>query len=154
MWRIAFHFLRWAALSGLYLAFSGQISVAEVTAGLLAALLATSYVMLVRHMTDRAFSIPAPPRAVVAQAARALVVDVFRVGAVLARAPFSGQNGRFVREPAALSHDGPSAAGGRAIAIIAASIAPNSYVIDAKRDTLELHRLADVSPSAEHEGTR
>lgn len=159
MRRVAIDLLRWITLSGLYLAFCGQISAAEIAAALLAGLLATLFSTLMRRMVDRTFNVRAPSRRIVAQAARSLMVDTLRVGAVLVRAPFARHNGRFVRElpaasPDGASTDGLSTAGRRATALLAASIAPNGYVIEAQRDALILHRLADVSRGSDRRGTR
>jgi hypothetical protein len=140
----------WLGLAGLYLFFAGQPSTPEITVALLAAAGVTLYrARLLRRA--RAFRVE--PRlwlAAVPGLSGALMRDAALVGAALLRALGGGEmsHGRFMQAPLADRPADPVARGRRAFAILAGSLAPNSYVVALSRPEarITMHRLAGAGP--------
>jgi hypothetical protein len=155
--------LRWVALAALYFAFAGQLSVAEVTVGLVAGLATAAFSLILREATERPLRLRAPWHRLVARLARSILRDVGRVAVALARA-VTGHTatGRIRRARTArtrhvgmtlsqpLARIGAAAeeeAGHWALVILLASIAPNGYVLESRQWSLELHRLTRAPPA-------
>jgi hypothetical protein len=127
-----FGIVAWIGLAATYLLFAGQVSRNEVIAGLGASLLAAAYAVVAHRTTDAKLRLRLPWLRVIGGVATDLVVDTIGVGATLVR-PRAGD---LSRRPL------PVQPGRRAVAILAASVAPNSYVVGTDRDAMVMHRLA------------
>lgn len=142
-------FVRWAALLGLYLAFAGQGSAAEIVAGLLAGLAAAAFSLLLRETTEHPFHLRAPWLGLAARLGTSILRDVGRVAAALAEAVLAGHRGARLDQPITPVGSGRAEAGHRALVILLASVAPNAYVLEARRSVLVLHRFAQTAPAAD-----
>lgn len=134
--------IRWAALTALYLALAGQVSTAETVMGVSAGLLLAILSLLLRDRAEPALRVSAPWHRLLPRAGWSILRDLVRVAGALARAIVLGRAGSIARQPFAAKHDGARAAGRNALAILLASLAPNGYVLERRRDSLLLHRLA------------
>ena len=143
--------VRWALLSGLYLLLAGELSFAEIVAGVLAGLLATAVSLGLRAAGERQFALCAPWPRLAARTGWALLRDIVRVALALAEAAAGGEGGMIDRQPFAGAGAEPAAAGRRALATLFASIAPNGYVTEVTPTALELHRMAPAPPAADWE---
>jgi hypothetical protein len=137
-------------LVALYLLFAGQATAPELAAAALTAAAATTYHLHVRHHACRQFRFTAPWPRLAGRIAWALARDTALVGWGLVRAiagrPLRGGEARQPFESSGLT---PSAAGHRAIVVLAASVAPNGYVIDVLEppNGLLMHRLVPRPPA-------
>ncbi len=121
-----------ASLLVFYVLLVGTPGAHEVAAGLGASLAAGLFALAAHRSAGRKLRAgPAALRAV-PQVLTALARDTVRVGFLLLRA----QKGGVVSQPMTASGDGE-----RGVAILAASIAPNSFVIDSDSDAMQLHRM-------------
>ena len=136
----------WAFFWALYLLFAGKTSAPELATGAVVAGLGAAYQMALRCKTE-------PPRLAVSAllplpaALAAVVRDSFRVGAGLMAALFGAAAGGRVRVVAPPAGADARSAAGEAVAIAAASLAPNSYVLasDVGHGRMVVHRLLDRS---------
>lgn len=142
----------WGVLFALYLLLVGQVSAAEAVAGALTAAAAASLALLVRRLGSRAFQFRLAWLWEMRRPVRALFVDLVRIGRVLARA-LAGYSaaGTVVRQPFAGEGDVPFAAARCGVVTLAASFAPNGYVLGIAPETLLLHRLAPQPATADRE---
>lgn len=77
----------------------------------------------------------------------ALAGDVVKAGGALVRAALGAKvKGVVQRQPFDTSDDSEEQVGRRALVIIAASIAPNGFVLAQGSDSLALHRLVATPP--------
>jgi multisubunit Na+/H+ antiporter MnhE subunit len=131
----------WAALTALWLALSGTVTLAEVLAGAGVGLAAT-LVTVSRHRTTRRPRVRwlrAPLRALATAPG-----DVVRLGLELARAlrPGAGRpRGGTVWITLAPERDEARGAGRDVLAVTAGSLAPGSVVVEADGDRVLVHRL-------------
>ena len=150
--------LSWAVLFALYLLFAGQASLPELVAGALVGAFAAAYEVHVRRLARRRFDLAVPWARLAARTTWALARDTGLVGWGLIRA-IAGRplHGGEARQPFETGDLTPGAAGGaaghRAIAVLAASIAPNTYVIDVLEPPqgLLVHRLVPRPPAADRQ---
>ena len=148
-----FALLLFPACLGAYLFLAGALSRTELIAGVPLALACTAAATLFRLREERSLRLVLPPLRVPGHVLVALVSDTARVGWLLLRAiahrpqaslgtvsaqPFDAGDAR----PGAA----PKAAGRRALATLAASVAPNGYVLTLA-DGMLLHRLSETRPS-------
>ncbi len=135
----------WVALAAFYLLCAGELSADEVIAAVASGLLGTVLSALIRHPAGRRLRLRAPwPRVILWPLAH-LLPDAVRVARVLLS---PHPHGEAVVQPFARGGATPEDAGRRALVTLAASLAPNSYVLripDAS-DSLVVHRLAHVPP--------
>ena len=151
--------LSWAVLFALYLLFAGQASSAELVAGALLGALAAAYEVHVRRLARCKLRLTAPWSRLTVRTLGALARDTGLVGWGLIRAiagrPLQGGEARQPFETGDLSPGaaGGAAAGHRAIAVLAVSIAPNTYVIDVLEPPqgLLVHRLVARTPAADRQ---
>ncbi len=147
-------FLVWILLFGLYLLFVGQATIAELVAALVTSGLAAAYHWYVRTKAHRRFRFAAPWLRLGLRVARALARDTALVGWGLTRAILGRMvRGGLTRQPFQAGGHTPQAAAHRGIDMLAASIAPNSYVIDVPEPPrgLLMHRLVPRPPAEDHE---
>jgi multisubunit Na+/H+ antiporter MnhE subunit len=121
----------WVGSAAVYLLFAGQASPHELIAGLGASVLVAAFAIIAHRAAAAPMRLRLPWLRVIGGVAKDLVVDTVRVGAALLRP-----------RPGTLSRVGaPTEPGRRAVAILAASVAPNSFVVRAGDDGMVLHRL-------------
>ncbi len=135
----------WVVLAAFYLLCAGEIGADEVIAAVASGLVGTALSALIRRDAGRRFRLRAPWPRVVLRPLADLAPDAVRVARVLlSRHP----HGEAVVQPFAPGGATPEDAGRRALVTLAASLAPNGYVLrilDAS-DGLVMHRLAHVPP--------
>ncbi|HEY6434145.1 MAG TPA: hypothetical protein VIZ17_19395 [Acetobacteraceae bacterium] len=134
----------------LYLLFAGQITAPELTAAALTALAAAAYHLNIRRHAHRHFRFSAPWPRLARRIAFTLARDIALVGwglihTIAGHPPRAGE-ARQPFEPGGLTEP---AAGHRAIAVLAASVAPNSYVIEVLEPPagLLMHHLVPRPPA-------
>ncbi len=143
------------ALFGLYLLFAGTVGATELGAGLAATALVTGLATVVHRGRTRRLRL-VPPARVLLRPLLGVITDSGRVGTVLLRAVLrrpAGQAGQVVRQSFRQGGENPADAGRRGIVVLAASLAPNGYVlhVPAGEDAMVLHRLAPVPPSPDRD---
>jgi hypothetical protein len=141
----------WVLFVGFYLLMAGQLAAAELSAGAIIAAATVCFVLLCRRGEERGFRFRAPWVRLAGRVSVALVLDSMRVGGVLLRALIRrpvGTVGVVRRLPFHHGGDRPHAAARRALVTLAASIAPNGYVLELPEDedALPIHRLAPAPP--------
>ncbi len=142
-------------LFGFYLLFAGTVSATEVGAGLAATAMVTAFATVVHRGRTRRLRL-VPQARLLLRPLWGVVADSGRVGIVLARAVLrrpAGQAGQVVRQAFRQGGETPADAGRRGMVVLAASLAPNGYVlhIPAGEDAMVMHRLAPVPPSPDRE---
>ena len=145
----------WVVLLGLYILFAGTVSVTELIAGLVAVTVTAGLLVALRHEPRRSVR-ARPPVRIVLHSTVAVFADAWHVGRVLLRAILrrpDGQAGQVVRQPFRQGGDDAREAGRRGIVVLAASLAPNGYVlhIPNKENALVLHRLAPAPATGDRE---
>jgi hypothetical protein len=138
----------WSCFFLFYVLFSGETSVAELVAGVTVGGLAAIYQVALRCAAgSTAFSFSALRPLV--EATGAVLRDTPRVALALVQAILGGAPASRVRITAAPAGADPIKPAGRAIAITAGSLAPNSVVVASVFDRREIvvHRLVDSSPA-------
>jgi hypothetical protein len=143
--------LRWAGLTVLYLVLAGQLSISEMTAGLLAGLSATALSLALRAAAEQRLRLHAPWHRLVPRLCLAVLRDVNRVAAALAKAVMAGHVGDIQIQPVAALDDGAAGVGHRALAMLLVSVAPNGYVLESRRAEVALHRLTEAAPAADRQ---
>jgi len=138
-----------AGLFALYLVLVGQIAAAELVAALLGALLAGGFAAWLHRCGTRHVLPRAPWGRVIRGVAVALVVGLAAVGAALLRTLCRPIVGRIQQQPFDPGGHTPVAAARRGLVVLAASVAPNGYVVAATGDALLLHRLLPRPPAAD-----
>lgn len=137
-------------LFAFYLLFAGQATTPELAAAALTASAITAYHLHVRHHAHRRFRFAAPWPRLAWRITSALARDIALVGWGLARA-VAGRSLRSgeARQPFEPGGSTPTDAGHRAIAVLAASVAPNGYVIETLKppNGLLMHRLVRRPPA-------
>jgi hypothetical protein len=141
--------LRWTGLTGLYLVLAGQLAISEMTAGLLAGLAAAALSLALRAAAEPRLRLRAPWHRLVPRLALAVLRDVNRVAAALAKAVIAGHAGSIQIQPVAPAGDTAAGVGRRALAMLLVSVAPNGYVLESRRAELTLHRLAEAAPATD-----
>ncbi|HJT07837.1 MAG TPA: hypothetical protein VJ747_12970 [Stellaceae bacterium] len=141
--------LRWAGLTGLYVVLAGQLSISEMTAGLLTGLAAAALSLALRAAAEQRFRPRAPWHRLGPRLLLAVLRDVNRVAVALAKAMVAGRAGTIQSQPIAPIGEGAAEAGHRALAMLLVSVAPNGYVLESRRAELTLHRLAEAAPAAD-----
>lgn len=138
----------WCATAALYLLLAGSTSASELASGAVVALLATLWAGGTRGLAPRRFATAPGHLRAWARALRHLPIATLRTGAMLWRVAIGGgAPGRahrtvFARGP----EDDPATRGRRATALLAASLAPDAYVVRAApgRGEVLLHALGPV----------
>jgi hypothetical protein len=138
----------WLILAAFYLLCAGEMSADETIAAVASGIFGTVLSVLIRDAAERRFRLRAPwPRVILGPLAN-LLPDAFRVARVLlSRHP----HGEAAIQPFIRGGATREDAGRRALVTLAASVAPNGYVLrilDAG-DGLVMHRLAHAAPPAD-----
>jgi hypothetical protein len=139
----------WLVLIACYFLLTGQFSATEWIASVPAALAAAVFVFMVQRVSDRRLDPQAPGLGLLGRISVALVCDSGRVAWLLWRVMFrrpQAQMGHFTQEDFSAGTDRPEDAGRRGLVILAASLAPNGFVVDLVPGALVLHRLVRVPP--------
>ena len=155
--------MRWSFLpvticaqAAVYLTFAGDVSRSELIAGLGVVAIGSVVGVLLHRVRSRDLSCRAPWLRLVGSTALAIVRDSFAVGRVLLLAvlrPTPQQSGLIVMQPFDIGDDQAADAGRRGLVTLAASIAPNGFVLRVldRRQALAIHRLAPEAPDADRE---
>ena len=143
--------MHWLILLACYFLFTGQFSTAEWIAGTPAALVAAAFVFISHRVANRRLHLEAPWLRLQRGALTALVLDSGRVTWVLWRLMFrrpGRQVGHSTRQDFHEGTNRPADAGRRGLVTLAASLAPNGFVVDIPpgEEALVLHRLVHVPP--------
>jgi hypothetical protein len=138
-------FITGSAAFALYLLFAGQVSASEAGTGLVLAVAATIWAWLIRRCSDRTFEGGPEHLRVWGRALGGLPGATWRTGLALGRAALAGGSpGLALRHPFRYGpvEDGRDRAR-RASAVLAASLAPDSFVIrlERERDEVLVHTL-------------
>ena len=142
----------WLALFALYLLFAGNASGAELGAAVLAALPGAAFAIYLRRQGHRPMRLKAPFARLFWRVTAALAHDTMTVGIALIQALLGTKaSGVIQRQPFDTRGDSEEQAGRRALVIFAASIAPNSFVVEEDRVSLVLHRLVPEAPKVDRE---
>lgn len=137
------YLLLWVACFGLYLAFSGSVSFAEVIAGGIVAATAVLLSMRLRRAFRRPLQCKARWLLPLCRIVPALFAETWQLyGALWRRLTGKPAGGRFIGYPYAY-HDDPSAGCRFTVMIFGVSITPNSYPVayDPKRRMMLLRQL-------------
>lgn len=142
----------WIVLTGIYLVLAGQVSGTEAAMAVVGGGLGAAWTRAVRRASPRSYRFEiADGKALwlaVAHLPRATIgVAAAFAGASPSAGPGRGPSRRFVRGRRA----DPRAAGRRALAVLAASLAPDSFVlrVPERRDAMRLHALTDGAPEGD-----
>ena len=132
--------LTWATLFGLYLLLTGQASLDETIAAALVATIGAALSVAVRVGSGQAFSLP--PRAWLYPTAKAVGAVPKEIAMVtwqlMRRHPGTG-----ILEGETVQSTGQDAESERAVQVLAASFAPNRYVVGLTQgNKLLMHRFA------------
>jgi hypothetical protein len=142
----------WAALFGLYLLFVGQAVRAEVLAGISVAALAVAGHEHARSVAHRELQVVAPRGRLVVRLGIALVGDTGLVAQGLLRVVCGATSrGSMMIQPYDPGGYTPEAAARRGIGILAASLAPNGYVLEVRKppEGILMHRFVPHPPAAD-----
>jgi len=139
--------LTWCLSGAVYLLFAGQVSADEVATAVVLATLATVWSVVIRRCSQVHFGHAPHLTAALLRAMRDLMPAAMRVGLILVRS--AGQRaspGRAVRAAFAPGRAGdPAARTRRAVALLAASLAPDRLVIATDANEAHLHVLGELS---------
>ncbi len=124
-------------LAATYLLLAGQVSRNEVLAGLGASVIAAVYAIVAHRTVETPFGLRLRWMRVAMMVVTSLLTDTARVAVGLVRAA----PGKLVRQPPL-----PAESGARAVAILALSLAPNSFVARASDKETLLHQMVPVKP--------
>ncbi|MBV8736369.1 MAG: Na+/H+ antiporter subunit E [Alphaproteobacteria bacterium] len=133
----------WVAFFAFYLLFTGTATPAELTIGSCCGGLVGVFETVLRARTERPVRVTLQMLWPIVPALAQLVPETFRVAGALLRAFRTPPSGSFRTIPAP-AETAVSSAAGRGIAIAAASLAPNSFVVDAGAEAggFIVHQLA------------
>jgi hypothetical protein len=137
--------LRGAVLWALYLALAGALSAAEIATGFVAAGCGVALSALLARLGRRKFALRAPWPRLIARLLSALMGDTIKVGAALARAIFTREQGLRLDQPFFPGSD--DAGGRRALVTLLTSVTPDRFVLDIGERRLVLHRFVPAPPS-------
>ena len=142
----------WTLLAAVYLLFAGQVSADEIASAIIVGGAATGWSIAVRHASARRFGFDRAAVVVSCRALLGLPAATFRVGAKLVRAIARPARGH-VRPQTFVygARDRPEDSGRRAIATLAASLAPDSFVLrmSEPRNQIEIHVFAGKPPRSD-----
>jgi hypothetical protein len=144
----------WAALFGLYLLFVGQAARVEVLAGISAAALVVAGHEHTRSVAHRKLHVVAPWGWLAVRLGIALARDTGLVSQGLLRVVGGAKSrGRMMIQPYDPGGYTPQAAARRGIGILAASLAPNGYVLEVRKPSagILMHRLVPEPPAADRQ---
>ena len=147
-----FGLILWAELFGFYLLFAGHVGTTELLAGAPAGLAAAVVGFVLHRVANRRFRLRrAPWGRVLAASFGALPQDTVAVGRRLLRALLHRPDstaGRLRRQAFVPGGNGADDAGRRGTITLAASLAPNRFVLreQSKHGALLVHELAPAKP--------
>jgi hypothetical protein len=133
----------WGAFLAFYLLFTGTAKPAELAIGGCCGGLVAAFETALRARTERPLRVKLGLLWPIVPALGQIVPDIFRVAGALLRAFRAPPSGSFHTIPAP-AETAVSLAAGRGVAIAAASLAPNSFVVDVGDEAggFIVHRLA------------
>lgn len=140
----------WLVLTGVYLGLAGSLSVDEVGAAILCGGLGVLWVRQLGRVGDHHLRIRAAALKPLPTVVARLPGETWRVGNRLLKAVVRGDVAGEERAvpPAQAAHcplagDGPQVAGARAVAVLATSLSPDTYVLrlERERDRIRVHAI-------------
>ena len=144
-----------------YLVFAGQVSTSEIIAAVPASGLIAAFAFLRHRGQDRPIQLWAPWSRLLLSLLAALLRDTGRVGGHLLRLAFVPRlhsDGSIDSQPFHPGHADPAGAGRRALVTLAASFAPNGFVLDVApsvllgdEPALLMHHLLPSAPHSDVE---
>ncbi len=140
----------WVTCSLAYLVLAGQVSLDEGAAAIVLGAGGALFWLGLRRVSDHRFHFGRLAGFTFARAMAGLPAGTFRVGRTLLAALSGDAFGRRLEQPFhGGESDDPSEAGRRATVVLAASLAPDSFVlrVERGRDMIAVHALADKVPS-------
>lgn len=142
----------WLALFALYLLFAGTATGAELGAAALVALVGCAFAIYLRRQGHRPMRLKAPFARLFRRVAVALARDTVTVGIAFIHAVLGRKaKGVIQRQPFDTRDDSEEQVGRRALVIFAASIAPNSFVLEEDGVSLEVHQLVREPPKVDRQ---
>jgi multisubunit Na+/H+ antiporter MnhE subunit len=142
----------WCLAFGVYLVFAGTVSLDEMATAVVVASLAALWAAVIRHASEQVFAFRRDAVAVVLRVLGNLIPATLQTFAqLLAAATFDQSPGRAqVTQFRFGTNDEPGERMRRAIAVLAASLTPDRFVVRIERDRNEalIHRVgrADGAP--------
>ena len=139
----------WACLLAFYLIMAGQLSLDEVGAGAVCAAAGVLWWSITRRASARTFSFDFESCTATGRACRNLPHGTFAVAAALLRTIRDGKGGAVATGLFAHGQKvDPADSGRRAVGVIAASLAPDSFVLrtPSARDEIVVHTFPPGEP--------
>lgn len=136
----------WVTCSLAYLLLAGQVSLDEGVAAIVLGAGGMLLWVLLRHVSDRRFRFDRLAGLALVRAVAGLPGGTFRVGRILLASLHGDVSGRGAEQPFhAGQRDDPAEAGRRAAVVLAASLAPDTFVlrIEHGRGAITFHTLTD-----------
>ena len=137
----------WAFASIIYILFAGQFSGDELIAALACGLVASLWSASMRCAAERRFRFEGAAWGAALRALAGVPGAAGKVGGKLLQATISGASGELKRETFIHGHPGdPTDAGRRAVAVLARSLAPDSFVVRTPEgeDAMMVHALVNA----------
>lgn len=144
MRRLAAAVGQWLGLAALYLGFAGSVETAEIMAAAATATCIVGLIFWCRHGRATALRTRTSWLHILPLVVRAVAIEAVVVGAALLRTLVRVRvraQGEVLSQPFDPGDQSPRAAGRRAVAVLAASAAPDGYVLAIRENSLLLHRL-------------
>lgn len=141
---------QWLVVAALYLGFAGSAETPEILAAAATATFIVGFIFWCRHGRVVGLRARASWLHILPRVPRTLVIEAATVAAALLRTLLGVQiEGEVLSQPFDPGDQSPPAAGRRAGAVLAASAAPDGYVLAVREDSLLLHRLVPRPPAAD-----
>lgn len=134
----------WVVWTAAYVLFAGQFSADELTAAVLCGLVAALWTGALHRVAKVRFHFQAGTAGAVLRAVTGIPSGTLAVGLRLLRALVGAQSGEMSQAPFFRGRDDdPSDAGRRAVAVLAQSLAPDSFVarLPEGRGEIDIHHL-------------
>jgi hypothetical protein len=128
-------------LCSAYVLFVGPFSASEALAAIPAVLGGFGFAVLYGHHAERALVVRAPWSRLARRMVLTLARDTIQVGRALLHSLVNPLSGRIALQPFEPGDSAAEAVGRRAVVTLAASLAPNGYVLRVTEDKLVLHQL-------------
>lgn len=139
----------WAGAALAYVLFAGQFSPDELVAAAACGLAVSLWWLALRKQAPRVFRFEPRAGSAVFRATASLPAATAKVAARLAVAVASGRGGELAHRPFVHGReDDPADAGRRAVAVLALSLAPDSFAVrdHAGEDSLAVHAILPRAP--------
>ncbi len=151
MRRLAVAIGQWLVAAAFYLGFAGSTETEEIVAAAASATFMVGFIFWCRHARGTEMRARASWLRITLRVPRVLCAEAVAVGGALLRALLGvPTQGVMPSQPFDPGDYSPCAAGRRAAAVLAASAAPDGYVLAVAEGSLLLHRLVPRPASPDH----